>query len=51
MALFSRTMFRISVSCSGDRSVRLGFKGKTMEGEVDPNAVNGGRIRETKGKL
>ena len=26
-------------------------KGKTMEGKVDPNAVNGGKIRETKGEL
>ena len=32
--------------------VRLGYKrGKTMEREVDPNAVTGGKIRETKGEL
>ena len=32
-------------------SVRLGYKrGKTMEREVDPNAVTGGKIRETKGE-
>ena len=35
-----------------DYIVRDGLKkGKTMEGEVDPNAVTGGQIKETNGEL